>query len=237
MRPAPGSLPIGEVWFETPEVPLLVKFLFPREQLSVQVHPDDEYARLHHGSCGKTEMWHILEAEPGAKIAAGFRHAVNAQQLREAALTGDIVDLLEWRPAAPGDTFFIPAGTVHSIGAGLTICEIQQRSDITYRFYDFGRGRELQLDPALAVSRLTPCAPRREGAVSCPHFVTEPLDVAGAVTVPPATGHSLLIVIGGEGRLNGQRTRAGDVWHLAAGSEPLEITGTIRLLRASVPGG
>jgi mannose-6-phosphate isomerase len=229
------SGPIGEVWFETPEIPLLVKFLFTSDKLSVQVHPDDEYAGSHHGSPGKTEMWRILAAEPGARIAAGFREPTASEQARAAALSGGIVDLLEWHAAAAGDTFFIPAGTVHSIGAGLTICEIQQRSDITYRFYDFGRGRELHLDSALAVSHLGPYAPRREATVSCQHFVTEPLDVAGAATLPPTTGPALLIVIGGEGRLNGQATRAGDVWHLTVNPEPLEITGNIHLLRTSVP--
>ncbi len=230
-----GSLPIGEVWFETPEIPLLVKFLFTSDKLSVQVHPDDEYAGFHHGSPGKTEMWRILAAEPGARIAAGFREPIGHERARAAALSGEIVELLEWQAAAAGDTFFIPAGTVHAIGAGLTICEIQQRSDITYRFYDFGRGRELHLDSALAVSHLGPYAPRREAAVSCQHFVTEPLDVAGAVTLPPTTDPALLIVIGGEGRLNGQAARAADVWHLTVSSEPLEITGNIRLLRTSAP--
>jgi len=234
--PDAGSAgPIGEVWFETPEIPLLVKFLFTSDKLSVQVHPGDEYAGFHHGSPGKTEMWRVLAAEPGAQIAAGFRDTIGLAQASAAALSGDIVDLLEWHPAAAGDTFFIPAGTVHAIGAGLTICEIQQRSDITYRLFDFRRGRELHLNSALAVSHLGPYAPRREAAVSCAHFVTEPLDVAGATTLPPATRKTLLVVIGGEGLLNGQPARAGDVWHLPISSEPLKISGGIRLLRTYVP--
>jgi len=96
---APGQasqLPIGEVWFETPEVPVLVKFLFTAEDLSVQVHPDDAYAQLHHSSSGKTEMWQVLAARNGARIAAGFREPVTREQVRAAALDGSIVELLEW---------------------------------------------------------------------------------------------------------------------------------------------
>src|SRR5271165_3300984 len=141
---------IGEVWFEgAGPLPILVKFIFTTEKLSVQVHPDDVYAAKHHNSRGKTEMWHVLAAAPGARIAAGFREPVSAERLRAGALSGEIEELLAWHEARPGDTFFIPAGTVHAIGAGLTLCEIQQFSDITYRLYDYGRPRELHLAKAL----------------------------------------------------------------------------------------
>ena len=108
-RAKAGPFPIGEVWFESPDVPLLVKFLFANEQLSVQVHPDDAYAGFHHSSPGKTEMWHVLASRPGAQIAAGFRQPVTADAARAAALSGEIVNLLAWHPATPGDFFFIPA--------------------------------------------------------------------------------------------------------------------------------
>jgi mannose-6-phosphate isomerase len=235
-RSKAGPFPIGEVWFETPEIPLLVKFLFASEKLSVQVHPDDVYARFHHSSPGKTEMWHVLAAQPGAQIAAGFRKTVTSEQARAAALSGEIVDLMEWFDAKPGDTFFIPAGTVHAIGAGLTICEIQQRSDITYRFCDYGRGRELHLDRALAVGHLGPHAARSSPTVSCVHFVTEPVDVSGAVQLPPPARPQLLIAIDGEGQINGETVRAGDVWHVTVSSEPIEIAGNLRILRTFTPG-
>ena len=125
-----------------------------------------------------------------------------------------IVELLEWFEARPGDTFFIPAGTVHAIGAGLTICEIQQRSDVTYRLYDYGRGRELHLDQRLAVSHLGPHAARGAANVVCPHFVTEPLEVAGRVSLAPSSQNELLIGIEGEGEIDGQRFAAGDVFLL-----------------------
>ena len=237
-RAEPAKIPLGEVWFETPEVPLLIKFLFTTENLSVQVHPDDAYARVHHNSPGKTEMWHVLEAEPAAKIAAGFRDPVTREQARAAALDGHIVDLLQWFDAGPGDTFFIPAGTVHAIGGGLTICEIQQPSDITYRFYDYGRGRELHLDRALEVSQLGPHAARSPGKVASPYFVMEPVEVAGALTLAPLaanSGDEILIVIAGEGQIGSEQARAGEVWHLGVDQYPIEITGNIRLLRAFVP--
>jgi len=230
-----SGLPIGEVWFEAPEVPLLVKFLFTDQDLSVQVHPDDAYAKLHHNSPGKTEMWCVLAAKEGAKIAAGFREPVTREQVRAAALDGSIVNLLEWFEARTGDTFFIPAGTVHAIGAGLTICEIQQCSDVTYRLYDYGRGRELHLDHSLAVSQLGPHPVRGAASVACPHFVTEVLDIVGRRSLSPSSQNELLIGIDGEGEIQGQQVFKGDVFLLTVNSDIIEITGTLRLVRTFSP--
>jgi mannose-6-phosphate isomerase len=230
-----SELPIGEVWFETPEVPLLVKFLFTELDLSVQVHPDDPYAQLHHNSPGKTEMWHVLAAQKGAKIAAGFREPVTREQVRTAALDGTIVHLLQWFDAKAGDTFFIPAGVVHAIGAGLTICEIQQRSDVTYRLYDYGRARELHLDSALAVSRLGPHTARGAANIVCPHFVTEPLEIAGKLSLAPPSQNELLIGIEGEGEMGGQQIRGGDAFLLTVNRDMIEITGSLRVLRTFLP--
>jgi len=234
-RAKAGPFPIGEVWFETPDVPLLVKFLFANDNLSVQVHPDDAYARFHHSSPGKTEMWHVLAARKDAKIAAGFREAVTSEQARAAALDGTILSLLQWFDAEAGDTFFIPACTVHAIGAGLTICEIQQPSDITYRLYDYERGRELHLDRALAVSHLGPHAARAAAKIACPYFVTETVNVAGTATIPAAPGDVFLVAIEGQGEIGGQLIRGGEVLHLTVSSDPIEIRGNIRLLRTFVP--
>jgi mannose-6-phosphate isomerase len=233
--PQESGLPIGEVWFETPEVPLLVKFLFTEKDLSVQVHPDDDYAGLHHNSPGKTEMWRVLAARKGAKIAAGFREPMTREQVRAAALDGSIVDLLEWFEARAGDTFFIPAGTVHAIGAGLTICEIQQRSDITYRLHDYGRGRELHLDSALDVSLLGSHAAHGAENVVCPHFVTEPVEVAGRASLAPPSQNELIICIEGEGEIDGQRIRQGDVFLIPINLGIMETFGTLRLLRTFSP--
>ena len=143
---------IGEIWFEPPpELPeLLVKYIFTSESLSVQVHPSDGDAP--HGSRGKDECWLILAADPGARLAIGFRDAVSAGSMRAAALDGSIEDLLEWHSVERGDFFYLPAGTVHAIGAGISLIEIQQNSDVTYRLYDYDRPRELHLDEAVAVA-------------------------------------------------------------------------------------
>lgn len=214
---------IGEVWFEgVPNLPLLIKFLFTTEPLSVQVHPE-----------GKTEMWHILAAEPGAKIAAGFHQLITAERLRASALSGEIEELLEWHEARPGDTFFIPAGTVHAIGAGLALCEIQQWSDITYRLFDYGRPRELHLDEGVRVSRLGPHAARqnaREGVlVSCPFFTTEKLRVAGTV----ARKAKMIPVLEGNLEIDGKPAKAGEVWYSDADNIALELRGQGTVLLAS----
>ena len=160
-----GDEPVGEIWFEPPpELPqVLVKYLFTSEKLSVQVHPSD--AQAPQGSRGKEECWLVLNAEPGASLAIGFREPVNADAMRTAALDGSIEDLLEWHPVKAGDFFYLPAGTVHAIGPGLTLVEVQQNSDITYRLYDYGRPRELHLDEGVAVAKGEPYPPRCRKAV------------------------------------------------------------------------
>jgi mannose-6-phosphate isomerase len=152
---------LGEVWFEAggEELPLLVKYIFTSERLSVQVHPNDEQARARGHANGKTECWYILDAEPGASVALGLRSPLDRDALRGAAADGSIEDLLDWKPARRGDFFFVPAGTVHAIGAGLTLIEVQQQSDVTYRLYDYGRPRDLHLDEAVAVASLDPYDP------------------------------------------------------------------------------
>jgi len=210
---------IGEVWFESPpDTPLLIKFLFTSESLSIQVHPDDEYARLHHGCPGKTEMWHILRADEGAKIAIGPRRRITREELAAVAGKPEILDLLNWVEVRPGDTFFIPAGTIHALGGGLAVCEIQQLSDITYRLYDYGRDRELHIAQSLDVSRLAPGNERREPIpvesgrellAECQYFRTEKLTVSGAAFCKP---HHIGIVLEGEVRADGELFGPGDAF-------------------------
>lgn len=182
---APADRAIGEVWYEPPAgsgLPLL-KFIFTEQKLSVQVHPEDDYARLHHnGANGKTEAWYILDARPGSRLGLGLKRAISLPEARQACLSGEIETLLDWRPARAGDVVYVPAGTIHAIGEGLTLFEIQEESDITYRLYDYGRPRELHLDHGLAVSRLEPfvaqqtrrqLGPGRELLVDCPWFRLE----------------------------------------------------------------
>ena len=137
------------------EFPLLIKLIEARDDLSVQVHPGDVLARERHNAYGKTELWHILQSEKGARIYTGFSKQVSRESYIDALSTGRIGELLNSEPARPGDTFFTPAGRIHAIGAGIVLAEIQQTSDITYRIYDWGRKdnegrpRELHTDLAL----------------------------------------------------------------------------------------
>jgi mannose-6-phosphate isomerase len=157
MFDAPEGKRIGEVWFTgAPDKPLLVKYLFTSERLSIQVHPDDEQARARGLPRGKSECWYILDAEPDATLGLGLKREVQADELRAAALDGSIEQLMHWRAVRAGDAFMVPAGTIHAVGAGISLLEFQQNSDVTYRLYDYGRPRELHLDDGIAVARAEP---------------------------------------------------------------------------------
>jgi mannose-6-phosphate isomerase len=156
---AADAEPVGEIWFEAPnghEAALLVKYLFTSERLSIQVHPDEAMAKADGAACGKDEAWLVLSAEPGATIGLGLTRKVDGDALRDAALDGSIETLVDWRPVRAGDVFYSPAGTIHSIGAGLRLIEVQQNVDLTYRLYDYGRPRDLHLDQAVAAARPEP---------------------------------------------------------------------------------
>lgn len=146
---------VGEIWFDRAgeHLPLLCKWLFTSEKLSVQVHPDNTQAAARGLQSGKEECWIVTAAEPDARLGIGLTRSLSDDELREASLSGEIETLLDWKPVKPGDWFYIPAGTIHAIGAGVQLVEIQQNADITYRLYDYGRPRELHLDEGVAVSR------------------------------------------------------------------------------------
>lgn len=214
------SSPIGEAWYQSPGLPLM-KWIFTTEKLSVQVHPDDAYARIHHDSAGKTEAWHVVHAKPGASLGIGLRAALTPAQARAAALDGSIEDLLNWINVSPGDTVFIPAGTIHAIGAGLVVAEIQQDSDVTYRLYDYGRGRELHLDRGLEVSDLGAWTGeiRRHSPVlaECPYFRLESVEASQGTTAGPYPAPAWIVFPAGEGTIGGRPWHQGDVWLLDAG--------------------
>lgn len=232
---APQGRRIGEVWFE-PKNPhgLLVKFLFTSERLSVQVHPDDEYAKRRHNSLGKTEAWYVLDAQPPGEIAVGFREPLTPERLHKAAQSGEIEQLLEWRKVSHGDLIFVPAGTVHAIGAGLTICEIQENSDITYRLYDYGRGRELHLDDGLAVSHLgrhdmqsrrVALADGREELVACSHFRIERMRPEGALHFESVPYERTLICTRGTGTIGSKEFSSGSAWLIPVDSAAFSLEG------------
>ena len=212
---------IGEVWFAAESaIPVLVKFLFTSDKLSVQVHPA--------GAQGKTEMWYILRAEPGAQIALGFRTPLSRERVREAAQSGEIESLLRWFPVKPGETYFTPAGTVHAIGPGIALCEIQQNSDITYRLYDYGRPRELHLEEGVAVSDLgshrgmshpVRRSTTRQLLAGCDYFETELIDASSKVEqTAHANRFQLLVFLQGHGKLGDASFRPGEVWLIPAES-------------------
>jgi len=150
---------IGEIWFEAPKgvtPQLMTKYLFTTEKLSIQVHPNDRQARRIGFPHGKEECWFILDAEPDAVLGLGLKKAVSTTKLKTAAILGEIEQLIDWKPVKKGEFYYVPAGTIHAIGAGISVVEVQQNVDITYRIYDYGRPRELHLDEAMAVAKLAP---------------------------------------------------------------------------------
>lgn len=159
-----GGRRIGEIWFEHPmgnAAPLLVKYLFTSERLSIQVHPDDDAASAYGFARGKDECWLVLDAAPDAELGISLVRDCTTDELRLAAEAGTIERLIDWRPAKAGDFIYNPAGTIHAIGPGLTLVEVQQNIDCTFRLYDYGRPRELHLDAGLAVARtVTHCDAR-----------------------------------------------------------------------------
>lgn len=221
--PGAGSL-VGEIWFDDPadlDPELLIKFLFTSERLSIQVHPDDQDARESGYRRGKDEAWFILSAEPGASIALGPKRAVSADELRAAALNGGIESLMDWRPVQAGDFIYSPAGTIHAIGPGLSLVEVQQNLDLTYRLYDYGRPRDLHLDDGIRVAQLEPfedaalvgevCG--REVLAAGAAFVIErwrsPFD--GIMSVDPARPVWLIPLTGGA-RHGNVELQPGSVW-------------------------
>ena len=245
--------------------PLLVKFIFAEDKLSVQVHPDDAYASAHEqaaGGRGKTEMWYVLSARPGAEVLAGLKPWVTREKFERAIAEGSVVECLEHIPVSAGDAIFVPAGTVHTIGPGLVLCEIQQYSDLTYRIYDYnrrdaqGRARPLHIEKALEVirfgkqsgGRIEPARAVRDGITetylaACTYFAAEKWDFHGKVSAASSREHfDLLIFLEGSGNIEWPSGRAAyapaQAWMVpAALGEYRFIPGApTSLLRAYVPG-
>jgi mannose-6-phosphate isomerase len=213
--------------------PILLKLLFTTERLSVQVHPDDSYARTYHQSLGKTEAWYVLDAQPPGEIAVGFRETLTAERFKQAIQSGEIENLLEWRKVKPGDAIFVPAGTVHAIGAGLTVCEIQENSDITYRLYDYGRPRELHIEHGAKVSHLgphdhiaqpVPLANGRDQLLACEYFRIERLKPQAGISFEGKLPfYAVLICTSGSGKFDGRSCRAGQAWFIPANSSAFTV--------------
>ena len=246
------------------DFPLLVKFLFPTDQLSIQVHPRDAYARQNESphARGKTEMWHVVSAQPGANLLLGLVPDANQKQFLNGLENRSLQNLFQRWPVHAGDTFYVPAGTAHTIGAGMIICEVQQNSDLTYRLYDFdrvdasGNSRELHIEKGLAVLDF---ADRRGGktapvvlpssdevkkslVAACPYFAAERWDVSGPHHAKSDFSRfELLIILSGSGEFQwygGTRHyRLGECWFIPArlGQFSVLPKESTSLLRTYVP--
>ncbi|MCW2365381.1 mannose-6-phosphate isomerase [Sphingobium sp. B7D2B] len=236
---------IGEVWFDGPDgqhPPLLVKYIFTSERLSVQVHPNDAQGQARGLPGGKSECWLILDAEPGATLGMGTLRPLDDETLRAASLDGSIEHLMDWKPVKAGDFFYIPAGTVHAIGAGVTLVEVQQNVDVTYRLYDYGRPRELHLDDGVAVSRAEPYtrAPVNIAEVDADTLLRRdeaPFTLAlerwhaGSHSLDCANGPCWFVPLSGRGTIDGLAWAAGECW-LVTDSATLTVTEPARGLIA-----
>lgn len=240
------------------ELPILAKFIDAKLDLSVQVHPDDEYARVHERQNGKSEMWYVLDALPGASLVIGFAHDVTEAQLRDAVEAGNLSKHLQKIPVKKGDIFFIPAGLVHAIGAGTLIAEIQESSNVTYRVYDYnridkyGNKRELHFDKALDVMNMRASPPivqharlfryypgcSREILCRCKYFETERIQVSKAFAFTVFdTSFQVLLCIDGSGGIETEnihkplRFKKGDCVFLPARLGRCHIVGEAELLK------
>lgn len=242
--------------------PLLAKFIFPEEKLSVQVHPDDDYARKNEataGGVGKTEMWYIISARKGAEVRVGLKSGVTRETFRRAIADGSAKEYVDRLPVSAGDTIFVPAGTVHMIGPGMAICEIQQNSDITYRVFDFnrltseGKPRELHIEKSLDVIRFGEqhggkVTAEMLGAVStlveCPYFaVMKSVFAEPQHRRKPAGLMEVLIIIEGTGKIEIPDAEieyaAAQAWLVPAALRECQFVPATRttMLHAHVPGG
>jgi mannose-6-phosphate isomerase len=233
-----GGVTIGEIWFQradinAPAPALLLKLLFTQEPLSIQVHPDDTIAQSMGLAFGKTEAWYVLAAKPGATIAIGLKRRFAVPDLRASIEDGSIVDMVQWRRVLKGDVIFVPAGTIHAIGAGLVVAEIQQNSDATFRLFDHGRHRELHLDNAVAAAHAgtAACQPApqrltdaRIVLVASPHFVLERIDLAPHSSWELDAAHETwILVLEGHGRLGPMGACAGEAIFLDADRTSVNI--------------
>jgi len=250
---------LGTKTSATGDLPVLIKLIDAAKDLSVQVHPDDAYAQQYeHEPNGKTEMWYILEAEPGASLIYGFSKPMQPEQLDTCLKENTILSYLQKIPVKKGDVFLIPAGTVHAIGAGIVLAEIQQRSNLTYRLYDYnrtdatGKKRPLHVEKAKAVIQFSANHPpqmkqpmqqkngyRVQCLCKCPYFCTTLLTIQTACDwtnyQPDSDTFQVLLCISGSGTMqtkeNALSFQKGDCIFLPAHSSMERLTGTAELLQ------
>lgn len=247
---------LGEARYDT--FPLLVKLLDANQDLSVQVHPDDAYAKEHeNGSLGKTEMWYVVDAKPGARLVYGLKPGTTRESFRAAIENGTLEEILNYVPVKKGDSFFIPAGTLHAICGGLLIAEIQQSSNTTYRVYDYNRRdkdgnlRQLHVEKAVDVTKMETAADSgyqppvtADGntvtvLASCPLFETVKYEVSASAAIKSRGAFELLVFTEGAGSIaydGGEEPfKAGDSFFIPAALDDYTIDGACEVLRAYIP--
>jgi mannose-6-phosphate isomerase len=270
---------LGDAWSAMPtdwratrlasckEFPILVKFIFPQDKLSIQVHPDDAYAAAHEqaaGGKGKTEMWYAVSSEPGARLLLGLKPGTDKKKFLAAMKENTLEDMFQSHLVSPGDTFFVAAGTPHTIGPGMTLCEVQEYSDLTYRVYDYGRldgkgkPRDLHVEKALEVMKFGVAAPAKVRPLhlpgervhktllaACSYFATERWEFRA--TVQAESGHDcfeLFVVLDGSGYIHWQGAplpyQRGQCWFIPASLgnfslHPVQSTSVIRTYVPDLP--
>ncbi|ONI39230.1 mannose-6-phosphate isomerase [Candidatus Epulonipiscium fishelsonii] len=236
------------------DIPILIKLIDAKQSLSIQVHPDDQYAKAIENDFGKTEMWYILEAEKGAQLVYGFNKDLSKEEFENNIKNNTLTDVMNYVPVNPGDVFFIEAGTLHAIGEGIVIAEIQQRSNVTYRVYDFGRKdangntRELHIDKSLDVTKLNKATHEKveynwqniKGGkfallVDCPYFNTIIIDINDAITRDVASeSFEAIMALDDELIISDSKTKInlskGDTIFVPANSGEYKIEGRGRIL-------
>ena len=236
------------------QFPLLFKFLDAREDLSIQVHPNDELAKQRHNSFGKTEMWYVMQADEGARIIVGFKHKSSPDEYLEHLNNKNLIEILNEVEVKKGDVFFLETGTIHAIGAGIVIAEIQQTSDITYRIYDWdrvdanGKSRELHVEQALDAMNYNTTDTKKEYAkeenksntmVDCPYFTTSYFPLNGTASVDK-DGSSFTVYICTEGEYSFKTDdksysfKKGDTILVPAALKAFELSGDATLLEICI---
>ena len=229
------------------DFPILIKFIDAHENLSVQVHPSDDYALAHENQHGKSEMWYVLDADEGALFYCGFKKKISRDEFIARVKNNSLLDVLNAVPARKGDVLFIPAGTVHAVGKGVLLVEVQKNSNVTYRIFDYGRGRPLHIAQALDVANLTPI--ERDNhyphVAACECFIVDKLTLDGKILseargVVDEKTFLHVQILGGEGSIIcGEEIfyRKGDSFFLTAGAGDWTIRGKCDALLTTVPHG
>ncbi|MBE5753459.1 MAG: mannose-6-phosphate isomerase [Clostridiales bacterium] len=234
---------VGENAKAFPFFPVLIKFIDAQQNLSIQVHPSDEYALTHENSYGKTEMWYIIEAEEGAGIYLGFNRDVTKEEFEQAIKENCLMELLNFYEVKAGECYFIPSGTIHAIGKGCLIYEIQQNSNLTYRVYDYGRKdkngkeRELHIDKALEVTNLHKFEPItfEDCLGKCEYFTVQKYDIKGEKDFfAEQESFQCVTCTKGSGFIEDMEIKQGDSYFIPASFGKYQIKGKLEIVLTKI---